>query len=176
MKLSKVIAFLIWVAWVLAWVHAANTSPQYVPKAPPGILFLPAVMMAGPFLTRRDPFDVAPLRAWIDNRLGDGSYVGFIRNLTPMLLLSLSCIVSGLLGFARNLRANAPLGIADRVFESGFVNVGLELVFVHTDHQCHGGSLNDQSAPLGSCARLRTIRQVPRAHRRRRPPMHPWVR
>ena len=147
MKLSKVIAFLIWVAWVLAWVHAANTSPQYVPKAPPGILFLPAVMMAGPFLTRRDPLDVAPLRAWIDNRLGDGSYVGFIRNLKPMLLLSLSCIVSGLLGFARNLRANAPLDAY--WFHAFFLCCGLSFLISRAVLAKRGLSIESGSAAGG---------------------------
>jgi hypothetical protein len=145
--MSKVIAFLIWVAWVLAWVHAPTTSPQYVPKAPPGILFLPVVSVVGLSLARRDPFDVAPLRAWIDNRLGDGSYVGFIRNLKPMLLLSLSFIASGLLGLARNLQANAPLDAY--WFHAFFLCCGLSFLIGRAVLAKRGLSM-ESGSPAGS--------------------------
>jgi hypothetical protein len=58
---------------------------------------------------RRDPFDVAALRTWIDRWLGDGAYAGFIRNVKPLLLFGTSGIAVGLVGFIQTFDASTPL-------------------------------------------------------------------
>src|SRR5215470_659464 len=114
MNFSKVIAALVWVLALDSCVPALAIllSPSLRNQASAAELsaamaLFPLVLMAASVLwVRRDPFDVVRLRLWIDNKLGDGVYAAFIRNLRPFQLVGISGIAAGLLGVILAFRAN----------------------------------------------------------------------
>jgi len=116
MSLSKLIANLVWMQTLILWVPATSTflsslDDQPSPAELPAVMaLLPGVLItAGILWLRRDPFDLIALRTWVDKRLGDGAYAGFIRNAKPLLLFGTSSIAVGLVGFIQTFDANAPL-------------------------------------------------------------------
>jgi hypothetical protein len=73
------------------------------------IIFPVAFFTAAAFWLPGYPFDVVPLRLWIDEKKGDGSYAEFIRQVKPMLFFGVSGLVGAMAGFLRDVQAQPPI-------------------------------------------------------------------
>ena len=76
------------------------------------------------------PFDVPPLRAWINRKFGDRSYEGFFAKLRLILLFSIAGLVIGVIGLVRAIE----LGAAEGAFVTGsfFVSGGIGFFVLRT--------------------------------------------
>lgn len=82
------------------------------------------------FGVRGYPFDVPPLRAWINRKFGDGSYEGFCAKLRLTLLFSIGGLVIGIIGLVRAIE----LGAAEGAFASAsfFISGGIGFFVLRT--------------------------------------------
>jgi hypothetical protein len=85
-------------------------------------LLLPATSLYWFAATRsRYPFDFAPLRQKIDQKLGVGTYKNLLQKVRPLLLMSLLCIFSGIGQFlvARSIRSEIGILFAELDVSAG---------------------------------------------------------
>jgi hypothetical protein len=107
MKAGHTAAIVIWLVVLVLAIFGGSNRPNT--QFPAVVAILPLVFFtAAAFFMKSYPFDVVPLRVWIDGRFGNGSYAEFIRQLKPMLLFSVSAVVVAAGGFLRALQFTSP--------------------------------------------------------------------
>jgi hypothetical protein len=109
MKTSQAAAVVIWLIALILAFFGSPVQNREVAQIPAMVIFPVVFFTAAAFWMKGYPFDVVPLRLWIDKKRGDGRYAEFIRQLKPMLLFGMSGLAAATAGFLRALQVNSPL-------------------------------------------------------------------
>jgi hypothetical protein len=118
MSRSKVVAILI---WLLALVAPLLPPPQHQPPLPlpfpKPLLLFPVVFFTVASFFGGYPFSGGRFRTWLDKTWGEGTYIGFIRDLKPMLLFGVGTLLGSVACSLHAYREGAPI---DAYWSCGF--------------------------------------------------------
>jgi hypothetical protein len=99
MNAGRIVAIAIWglaLGGTLVSFFAPEPAPppelRNLPQLPKLLIVFPAVFFTVAAFLGGYPFDHRGLRLWVDRRWGDGTYVRFMQDLKPMLLLGLIAV------------------------------------------------------------------------------------